>query len=185
MLKIKPTKDAYYILIIALLLAGLAQVYFSKPLLTQPVSGANVFYNKETKLDRKIIQEIQSADKLVYFAIYTFTKNDIKDALLGAKHRGLKVQGITDKNQEEKIDIQKDIIKELRDAGIEVETQDHSGIMHLKTLVTDKAYISGSYNWTSSATNTNDEILEVGHDETLRQKYQQILEKLFKTYSSP
>ena len=35
--------------------------------------------------------------------------------------------------------------------------------MHLKVLVTEK-HASGSYNWTSAATNLNDEVLEVGRD---------------------
>ena len=54
--------------------------------------------------------------------------------------------------------------------------------MHTKVLVTDKAYASGSYNWTSSATNINDEILEVGSDEAIRSQYQSILEEMFNKY---
>ena len=54
--------------------------------------------------------------------------------------------------------------------------------MHLKALVTDKAYLSGSYNWTSAATNLNDEILEIGRDENIRKKYHDILEEIFNKY---
>jgi phosphatidylserine/phosphatidylglycerophosphate/cardiolipin synthase-like enzyme len=56
--------------------------------------------------------------------------------------------------------------------------------MHTKVLVTDKAYASGSYNWTAAATNINDEILEVGQDETIRQEYQTILEEMFDKYKN-
>jgi phosphatidylserine/phosphatidylglycerophosphate/cardiolipin synthase-like enzyme len=62
--------------------------------------------------------------------------------------------------------------------------QDHRGIMHTKVLVTDKAYASGSYNWTAAATDLNDEMLEVGQDAAIRQEYQNILEEMFKKYNT-
>jgi phosphatidylserine/phosphatidylglycerophosphate/cardiolipin synthase-like enzyme len=52
----------------------------------------------------------------------------------------------------------------------------------MKAVVTDKAYASGSFNWTSAATNLNDEVLEVGRDENIRKQYQHILEELFSRY---
>ena len=54
-----------------------------------------------------------------------------------------------------------------------------NGIMHVKALVTESAYASGSYNWTGSATNVNDEVLEIGADPGLRSAYEAILKKLF------
>jgi len=50
--------------------------------------------------------------------------------------------------------------------------------------VTEKAYASGSFNWTAAATNLNDEVLEIGYDEAVRQKYQNILEEIFKKYNN-
>ncbi len=101
----------------------------------------------------------------MYFAVYTFTRDDIKDALLGAKFRGLIVQGIVDKDQTASLVSQTKLVKTLRDAGIPVAVQSHSGIMHLKAVVTDHGYISGSYNWTAAATKVNDEVIEVGRDD--------------------
>src|ERR1019366_3637264 len=57
-----------------------------------------------------------------------------------------------------------------------------NGIMHIKTIVTDSAYASGSYNWTGSATTENDEVLEIGNDPALRQAYENILTKLLAAY---
>ena len=108
---------------------------------------------------------------------------DIKDALLAAKYRGLEVKGITDRKQVAEVDQQKQIIKELREAGIPVFEQDHMGIMHTKLMVTDKAYASGSYNWTAAATNLNDEVLEVGKDESIRKQYLNIFNELWARYA--
>jgi phosphatidylserine/phosphatidylglycerophosphate/cardiolipin synthase-like enzyme len=55
--------------------------------------------------------------------------------------------------------------------------------MHLKALVTEKQYVSGSFNWTASATNLNDEVLEIGSDPTVRKQYEDILKTLIKKYT--
>ena len=176
------TKEKIYILVIALLIATAGQFYYSFRYLPKYERQISVYYNQERELNKEIISEIRDADKFVYFAVYTFTRADIKDALLAAKYRGLKIVGLTDREQYEKLEPQQKIIDELKKAGIPVYTQDHSGIMHLKVLVTEKAYASGSYNWTAAATNLNDEVLEVGRDEPLRQTFQTILEKMFAKY---
>jgi phosphatidylserine/phosphatidylglycerophosphate/cardiolipin synthase-like enzyme len=73
-------------------------------------------------------------------------------------------------------------VEKLLVAKIPVETQKHTdGIMHIKTIVTEKAYASGSYNWTESATSHNDEILEIGYNKYLHDKYLAIIEKLLIT----
>ncbi len=177
---ISSTREKFYILAIALLLALSAQFYFSYRY--QPAHEVRVYYNQDEQLNKQIVNVIRSADKFVYFAVYTFTRTDIKDALLAAKYKGLKVVGISDRNQYAQIESQKKIIDELRKAEIPVYEQDHSAIMHLKAVVTDKAYASGSFNWTSAATNLNDEVLEVGKDENIRVQYQRVLEELFSRY---
>lgn len=176
----KNKRELIYIVLIVLLLAACGQLYFQK--VWQPAHQIKVYYNQDKELNKELIQLTREADQFVYFAVYTFTRTDLKDALLAAKYRGLKVVGLTDRDQTKSQDLQNKIVTELKSAGIPVFQQDHLGIMHLKVLVTDKAYASGSYNWTAAATTLNDEVLEIGHDETLRQTYQNILEKLFNKY---
>jgi phosphatidylserine/phosphatidylglycerophosphate/cardiolipin synthase-like enzyme len=176
----KLNKEKIYLVIIILLIALCGQFYFTYRY--QPQHQISVYYNQEKELNKEIINLIRDADQYVYFAIYTFTRYDIKDALLAAKYRGLQIIGITDKEQVQKIELQTKIVKELREAGIPVYEQDHLGIMHLKTLVTEKAYASGSFNWTAAATNMNDEVLEIGRDGKIRKQYQDILEKLINKY---
>lgn len=175
-------RDLLYLLTIIILIALCGQFYYSyryKPLADRQVK---VYYSQDRELNREIIDIIQDADEFVYFSVYTFTRLDIQDALLGAKYRGLKVIGLTDKKQTAELDSQTKIISALREKDIPVFVQDHSAIMHLKVVVTEKAYASGSFNWTSAATNLNDEILEVGRDQSIRKQYQKILEEVFRRY---
>jgi len=127
--------------------------------------------------DREIVSLIDDADEYIYFAIYYFNRSSIAEALVRAKKRGLIVWGIMD--AEASLDANKNIAFELRSASIPLETQRHQdGIMHMKVLVTDKAYASGSYNWTSSATNVNDEVLEIGTNKSVRRRYLEIVQKV-------
>lgn len=176
------TKEFLYITIIIVLMAAMGQVLYSYQYVPHQERKVAIYYNRDVEANRKVIETIQNANAFVYFAVYTFTRNDIKDALLGAKHRGLDVRGVTDKDQLAKVELQGKIIKELKEAGIPVSTQDHLGIMHLKTVVTDTGYVSGSYNWTGAATNLNDEVIEVGTDESIRKQYETVLRKLLRKY---
>ncbi|MDR3642075.1 MAG: phospholipase D-like domain-containing protein [Candidatus Doudnabacteria bacterium] len=178
----KNKKDTIFIAAIIILVALCAQFYYTYRYL--PHHQIEVYYNQDRPLNLEVINAVKDADKFVYFAVYTFTRQDIASAILGAKYRGLDVVGITDRNQYQAASGQKELINSLRNAGIPVYEQDGSGIMHIKALVTEKGYLSGSYNWTTAATDINDEVLEVGADPEIRLKYQNILEELFKKYQN-
>lgn len=128
--------------------------------------------------DQEIIKLIDNAEKYAYFAVYYFTHRDIAEALIRAKRRGIDVRGITDRVGSEQ-GTNKKVTDLLRSAGIPLFVQKHrDGIMHIKLLVTDKAYASGSYNWTVAATEANDEVLEIGSNESLRKQYLSIIQKV-------
>jgi phosphatidylserine/phosphatidylglycerophosphate/cardiolipin synthase-like enzyme len=145
------------------------------------VSTAKVIYSLDAKQnDQEIIRLIDEADRYAYFAVYTFTKPDIAEALVRAKRRGVDVEGITDRDQAA-LPEEASVLATLRAGGIPVGTQKHpDGIMHIKALVTDQAYAVGSYNWTWAATNVNDEILEIGTDENVREEYLDIVRRVIK-----
>ncbi len=151
-----------------------------------PAAGTTrIIYSLDAKQnDQELIALINSAEDHIYFAIYTFTLSDVADALVNAKKRGVEVKGLMDSEQS-RSSYSTPIIAKLRAAGIPLVTEKHAtgnGIMHIKLLVTEKAYAFGSYNWTGSATTINDEILEIGTDPSTRQAHENILKRLFDTY---
>ncbi len=178
----KFNRDILYITTIIVLLGLVGQFWYSYEYKPKAERKIDVYYNQEVQLNQELIKLIRDADQYVHFAIYTFTRKDIQDALLSAKYRGVEVVGLIDREQSLKIEEQGKIVEELKKAGITVYEQNHSSIMHLKVLVTEKAYASGSFNWTSAATNLNDEVLEVGRDPDMRDKYKQVLQKMFNFY---
>lgn len=153
-----------------------------------PAKGTTrlVYSLDKKQTDKEIIALINAAQSYIYFAIYTFTIENIADALIAAKRRGVAVYGVVDSGQAA-TSYSAPVIKKLIGAGIPVVSERHasgSGIMHIKALVTEKAYVAGSYNWTNSATTINDEIVEIGTDDALRQAYENILKKIFEAYKN-
>ena len=166
--------------------SGAESVSIPAQTVSAPAPGTvRVVYSLDQKQnDKEIIALIDAAKSRIYFAMYEFTLKDIADALVAAKQRGIEVRGLVDAGESAN-SYDKPIIDELLAAGISVVTEKHAtgnGIMHIKAIVTDSAYALGSYNWTNSATNVNDEILEIGTDPTLRQAYENILTKLLDAY---
>ena len=144
-------------------------------------SEPRLFYSLDRKQnDREIIQLIDNSSQYAEFAIFTFTKPEIADALVRAAGRGVRVFGIADRLQSD-YKGQKVILAKLAKAGIPVEVQKHAvGIMHIKAIVTDRGYALGSYNWTQSATLSNDEVLEVGDASGLHDRLRQIIEQVIR-----
>lgn len=150
-----------------------------------PADSVRILYSLDEKQnDKELIALIEGAQKYIYFAIYTFTLPGVADALVAAKKRGIAVYGVIDSGQAAS-GYGIPIVEKLLYAGIPLVVEKHEsggGIMHIKALVTDRAYAFGSYNWTNSATTINDEILEIGTDPTLRKVHEDFLKRLYERY---
>ncbi len=141
-----------------------------------------ILYSGQDRADQAVVEEIQNAKHFVHFAVYTLTKENIASAIIAAKLRGLEVRGILDLGQSE-IKEEKPWLTKFKNYGIEIKTPlKESGLMHIKMLVTDQAYATGSFNWTTSGTYYNDEVLEVGQIQSFHQKYLEIFKTLWKKY---
>jgi phosphatidylserine/phosphatidylglycerophosphate/cardiolipin synthase-like enzyme len=127
----------------------------------------------------QLISVINSADKTLDVAIYSFTDSKIGDAIIQANQRGVTVRVITDQEQAAG-KTQKSLLKELVQAGIPVKENTHSGLMHLKvTIVDDKIATTGSFNYTKAAENTNDEVFVILRDETAAKDFETEFETMW------
>ena len=179
--KISPTLIA---LICSTSLLAFYNLYLVKELQANTYAQTKVIYNQDSSPGTELVTLITNAHSYAYFAVYTFTKSDIADALIAAKLRGLDVRGVLDYNQS-LIDSEKVIIKKLEKYNIPLEIPvKQNGLMHIKLLVTDGGYASGSFNWTSSATYDNDEVLEIGSVQSIHDQYEAIIKSIFSRYAS-
>jgi phosphatidylserine/phosphatidylglycerophosphate/cardiolipin synthase-like enzyme len=108
-----------------------------------------------------LINLYNSANNTIDVAIYSITNMKIVEALENAKQRGIKIRIIGDRI-ESKDKYMSVALARLSAQGIPVLINSHAGLMHLKVSIIDKSFATtGSYNYTLSASQTNDEMFMV------------------------
>ena len=109
--------------------------------------------------------------------MYYLTSREIAQELVKAKDRNVKIRIVLDKSQEtQKFSKSRYLIKR----GFDVKYHTGSGIMHNKFAIIDnRTLITGSFNWTPTADQKNEENLLIMTDEALIKKYQKRFEYLW------
>jgi phosphatidylserine/phosphatidylglycerophosphate/cardiolipin synthase-like enzyme len=120
------------------------------------------YFAPEDEVATQIIAEIERAQSRIRFMAFIFTSEEIADAMLERAATGVVVQGvIEDRNAERDYSEYKRLRAEVHD----VLPDGNPYIMHHKVIIIDDAtVILGSYNFTASAEEDNDENLLVIHD---------------------
>lgn len=121
------------------------------------------------KCSGQIIREIAQAEKEILVAVYAFTNDEIAWALVKASQRGVKVQVVVDQEFDATNDGSKKNFLEQQRIPIRrlsgLDKGNGAGLMHQKFAVIDRRVVlTGSYNWTVAAENSNDENLLLFRD---------------------
>jgi len=169
----------------------LAALCISFSLLTSFCSAEMVVqacFSPQGKCSAHILREIDQAKKELLVAVYAFTNDELASALVQAKKRGVTVQVVIDRDFDGRTENSKGKYFEAnkiplrRLSGIRSKSQERdSGLMHQKFAVIDrKTVFTGSYNWTHSAENANDENLLLFRDAgPLAEDYRQAFLRLW------
>lgn len=98
----------------------------------------------------KILKLIDSAQKTIKVAMYTFTRKDFAEHLFNAKQKGVDVEVILDKSSSE--GASHEVYNYLIKRGIKVTLGKKEHLMHHKLMIVDdKILVHGSTNWTKQA----------------------------------
>ena len=120
----------------------------------QAKAEMRVYFTPSLDCENAIIEEIQKA-QTIDIAVYAISNHNIVEAIKAARKRGAEIRIISDRLQAAG---KSSLIPELRDAGFEVRLNKKHKIEHNKFAVFDDSeVVSGSYNWTASATKRNSE----------------------------
>ena len=145
-------------------------------------------FSPQDKCSAHIRREIDQAKKELLVAVYAFTNEELASALVQAKKRGVIVQVVIDRDfdgrtgnsQGKYFEANKVPLRRL--SGTKSKSQERdAGLMHQKFAVIDrKTVFTGSYNWTHSAENANDENLLLFRDAgPLAEEYRQAFMRLW------
>ena len=138
---------------------ALRQNFASGIFSTLPVSptSTEAYFSPNAGTSSGIVQEIQRTQNTIDIAIYSFTRDEIADALIAAKNRGVTIRILADSSQ---ADGTGSDISRLEAAGFQLKRTNGGGggILHDKYAVFDgRMLVTGSYNWSTNAEENNDE----------------------------
>jgi len=131
------------------------------------------YFSPSDESEAQLIDEIRNADTSIYFAIYYFTSDPIREALVERANVGVMVKGVFDISGANHPYAEKEA---LCGVGIPIKVEDFPGRLHHKFMVIDvdgidPVAVTGSYNWTSAGTKKNDENTLIIHDPAISQIY--------------
>jgi phosphatidylserine/phosphatidylglycerophosphate/cardiolipin synthase-like enzyme len=136
-----------------------------------------VFFSPGTEIKNEIKFLLDQAEESVKLCIFTITDNELAGKIKACKNRGVKVRIITD---DEKTEDSGSEIQKLAQAGIPIKT-DHSRYhMHNKFgIIDNRVAITGSFNWTYTATKHNQENLLATSKYEIVKQYNDEFERLW------
>jgi phosphatidylserine/phosphatidylglycerophosphate/cardiolipin synthase-like enzyme len=123
------------------------------------------YFSPDDGVSARILEVLRSAKSEVVLLAFTLTSDPIRNMLLELHQAGVRIRGVVDGSQSDTVGSD---VHELIEAGIDLKLSGSSGLMHHKVFVIDgKTVLLGSYNFSRSAEEKNDENILFVHDPDL------------------
>jgi phosphatidylserine/phosphatidylglycerophosphate/cardiolipin synthase-like enzyme len=130
------------------------------PRVTIDGTPIDVYFSPDDQVQKSFVELVENAQKNITFLAFSFTADEIGEAVRARAVDGVKVQGVMEQEQ-----INSNVGTEfdpLMQAGLDILRDGNQGQMHHKVMVIDHSIvIMGSYNFTNNAEGKNDENLLV------------------------
>jgi phosphatidylserine/phosphatidylglycerophosphate/cardiolipin synthase-like enzyme len=127
-----------------------------------------------------IIRLLGKAKQRVDICVFTISDNEITQAVEQAYKRGVPMRIVTDND---KANDRGSDVYALQQMGVPLCMDISSNHMHHKFALIDDQLINGSFNWTRSATERNEENIVVTNQKELVEQFESTFESLWKTFS--
>jgi phosphatidylserine/phosphatidylglycerophosphate/cardiolipin synthase-like enzyme len=138
-------------------------------------------FSRVERCDVLLISLINRANRSIYVAVYSFTRDLLATALISSMERGVEVRVVIER---ERAYEQGSEYPRLKSAGVDVRLDGNPNLMHHKFMVIDGyIVVTGSYNWSSAAEDRNDENIVVILDRDVAQRFVQEFERIWQTAS--
>lgn len=126
------------------------------------------FLPDNQKAVQRLISLIKSAKKTIRVAMFTWTRQDLAQAVIEASKKGVDTEIVIDHYSGKGASTK--IVRLLKKNGIKVSLSTGAPLLHHKFLYIDeKTLVNGSANWTKAAFTQNDDCFIVMHDLTEEQ----------------
>ena len=139
-----------------------------------------VYFSPEDHVQQQLLDMIGIAQTSIEFLGYSFTSDPIASALIEKSRQEVKVRGVNDVVQ-----AASNIgggFDHFRQTGLDVHLASTSGSMHHKVFIIDGQLVMlGSYNFTRTADENNDENLLILHNPEIAREFQIEFERILST----
>ena len=138
-----------------------------------------VYFSPNGGCQQAVISELRKATQSIDIAMYYLSSREIAQALLKARERHVQIRIVLDQGQEIESASKSGYLIKHR---VKVRYHLGFGLMHNKFAVFDgKSLITGSFNWTLTAEERNEENLLIITDEETIEKYEERFNYLWNT----
>jgi phosphatidylserine/phosphatidylglycerophosphate/cardiolipin synthase-like enzyme len=143
-------------------------------------SSAEAHFSPGNGCANRIIDLLAAAVRTVDVCVFTIADDRVSGAILSAHRRGVKVRIISDNDKT--YDAGSDI-RRFQQAGIPVRLDGGPDHMHHKFAIFDsRKLVTGSFNWTRSASDLNQENISVSDDPRLLVPFQREFDLLWQQF---
>jgi phosphatidylserine/phosphatidylglycerophosphate/cardiolipin synthase-like enzyme len=116
----------------------------------------DIYFSPDDGVLSALIPLLESAQESIFFLAYSFTSNQLGDIVREKATAGLTIAGVMDEEQVKSN--QGTEFDPFRQAGLDVRIDGIAGLMHHKVFIIDQKIVAfGSYNFSLSAEERNDE----------------------------
>ncbi len=125
-----------------------------------------------------LIDEIRSAKKSISFMAFSYTHDELGEAMMDMYESGITVRGVFDEKQ---ISRHSKYAK-MEEIGMQVRIDESPGTMHHKVIIIDEqTVITGSYNFSRNAeTNNSENLLIIKNNKSIGKAYMEEFHRLYK-----
>ncbi len=144
-----------------------------------------IYFSPEDKVAGRILELLNGSQESINFLAYSFTSDDMGQAIMERSWAGVKVAGVMDDGQVKSS--QSTEYDAFQQAGLDVRLDGNlDGLMHHKVIIIDqKIVITGSYNFTTSAETTNDENVVIIFNPDVAAKYMEEFQRVYNQAQQP
>lgn len=137
-----------------------------------------VLFSPDDGTAARLVELLRGARESIYFLAYSFTADDLAKAILERAQAGVMVAGVLDEAQ-----VQANVGGEyatFHNAGLIVRLDGNPRSMHHKVIIIDgKIVVTGSYNFSRSAEEKNDENTLIIHNTEIAAQYKIEFDRIF------
>lgn len=140
----------------------------------------NYFSPVDNVMD-KLVAAVKGAKTSIKFMAFTYTSNDLAEAMIADQKAGVKVDGVIENRG-----ASQGAMPELFCAKVPVEIDGNKYTMHHKVIIIDdNTVITGSFNFTKSADTVNDDNVLIIHSSGVAALYDAEFQKVYGAGKAP